>query len=260
MKNLTNRIPNIFKQAGLFIVILVIFGFSLQKLEYATVISLAVASLVSYLVFERKRWSIGLIKNRLIYDFLKGLLGGSLALIVIFTMIYFFGGHKITGITFNTKAILIWTVTCLIVALSEEIFVRGYIYGLLKYKFGEIASSIVSSGLFAAFHLTRPGVGLIAIVTLFFAGLLYSYMREKSGAIWLPVGFHFAWNFTSGILGIWRDEMILFKTDLSQNHLIHGGVYGIEGSLITSLFYFMLTVIVCIQILRGVELRIQIKR
>lgn len=250
----------VFLRVGLYIVIFIAIGLSLQSPVYATAVSLAVSSLVDYFVFVKNRWSMGLNKQRWICDIIKGMVGGTLSLISIFTIVYFLGGHKIVGLIFDVKVILIWSVTCIIVALSEEIFVRGYIYGALRYKYGGVAASLLSSGLFAAIHITRPGVSLFALSTLFFAGVLYTYLREKSGAIWLPVGFHFAWNFTSGIMGIWRDELILFKTDLSQNHLIHGGIYGIEGSLITSLFYFMLTAIVCIQILRGVELRIHMKR
>ncbi|TQK74062.1 hypothetical protein FB479_102702 [Brevibacillus sp. AG162] len=240
----------VFLRIGLYIVIFITVGLSLQSPVYATAVSLAVASLVDYFIFVKDRWSIGLSKKRCIYDFLKGLLGGSLTLIVIFTTVYIFGGHKIVGLTFDAKVILIWVVTCIIVALSEELFARGYVYGALKHWFGGITASIISSGIFTVFHLTRPGVSVVALSTLFFAGVLYTYMREKSGAVWLPIGFHFAWNFTSGIMGIWRNELILFETELYNNHLIHGGTYGIEGSLFTALFFLILTATALFEIKR----------
>lgn len=248
------------KRLGLFLLVFVVIVLLSQSLENGLVISLAIASLITHFVIDRYRWSIGLSKNRELYNFIKGLCQGSISVLSIFTMVYFFGGHTITGFEFNGMAILAWTVSCLIGALSEEIFVRGYIYGIIKYKFGAIVSSIISSGLFAVFHFTRPDVSLVVVCTLFLAGMLYSYMREKTGAIWLPLGFHFAWNFISGIMGIWREKMVLFKTVLSQHPLVNGGAYGIEGSVFTVVLFLSLVAIVCINNVRPDDLRIQLKK
>ncbi|XOS94504.1 lysostaphin resistance A-like protein [Brevibacillus laterosporus] len=145
-------------------------------------------------------------------------------------------------------------------ALGEEFVARGCIYGFLKYKFGAIASAIVSSGLFAIFHLFRSGINVFVIITLFLAGLMYSYMREKSGAIWLSFGFHFSWNYISGIMGIWRDKTIVLKTDISQYSLINGGVYGIEGSIFTVILYLSIVVVIFVKYVQPNHLSVQMKR
>ncbi|MFG0217281.1 hypothetical protein ACFU8X_29960, partial [Brevibacillus porteri] len=88
--------------------------------------------LVDYIVFERKRWAIGFNMNSLIFGFSKGLVVGFLVLATIYATVYLFGGHKLVGVEFDKDAILIWFIICLAVALSEEIFVRGYVYGRLK--------------------------------------------------------------------------------------------------------------------------------
>ncbi len=257
---LIKNLVQILLRLVLFIFLFFIVGLTLQSQDYATAVGLAIASLVDYIVFERKRWIIGFTMDRLTSDFSKGMVAGFLTLITIYAIVYLFGGHKLVGVAFDKEAILIWFVICLVVALSEEIFIRGYVYGRLRYLFSGLVASVISSGLFAALHIFRAGFTLTAFTTLFFAGIMYAFMREKSGALWLPVGFHFAWNYTSGILGIWRGEQLVLITESSQGTLIHGGVYGIEGSIVTALLFLILTAVIGFRIVRDVTPRVQMKR
>ncbi|MGD8189062.1 CPBP family intramembrane glutamic endopeptidase [Brevibacillus ginsengisoli] len=221
------------------------FGMNLG--EYSTPIFLILASMVIFNLTDRKHWSLGLKHDALIFDLLKGIFSGSISIAFVFTIVYLIGGHKIVGIIFDKGALYEWTLFCVLGALGEEIFVRGYLYGFIKHHFGVATSYIVSSGLFASFHFIRLGINVYSISTLFLAGFLYAYMREKTGAIWLSFGFHFAWNFISGVLGIWRDKTILFKTVFAQDPLINGGVYGIEGSVITVSFFLLLVIVLFIK-------------
>ncbi|TKI56351.1 CPBP family intramembrane metalloprotease [Brevibacillus antibioticus] len=254
-------ISEFFKRLGLFVISFFVLGWLLQNLaENGFSICIIFASLITYFYFDRKKWSIGLKLNGLFCDLIKGLYGGCISLLAIFTIAYLFEGHKITEFAFDWTVFVTWTVFCIIAVLGEEILIRGYIYGILKYKFGALASSLISSGLFAAFHFTRLGIDFLSITTLFLAGVWYAQLREKSGAIWVSCGFHFAWNYTSGLLGIWRDKTILLTTELSQQTLINGGEYGIEGSVFSVMTFLSFVVFTYVKSYRTNELRIQMKR
>ncbi|MGG0793793.1 type II CAAX endopeptidase family protein [Brevibacillus laterosporus] len=260
-KEMINFLSETIKRVVVFITIFLVAGLFLQDIEeYSFYICLIIASLLTYILFDRNKWSLGLNSSNLIYNVANGFAGGFLSIVSVFFIVLFFKGHKIDGFTFDVKALIVWTVYCIITALGEEIVARGCIYGFLKYKFGVIASAIVSSGLFALFHLFRSGINAFVILTLFLAGLMYTYMKEKSGAIWLPFGFHFSWNYISGIMGMWRDKMIVLKTDISQYSLINGGVYGIEGSIFTVMLYLSIVIIILIKHLQPNHLRFQMKR
>ncbi|PPB12880.1 CPBP family intramembrane glutamic endopeptidase [Brevibacillus laterosporus] len=256
-----NFLSETINRVGVFIIGFLLFGWFLQDIEeYGFYICLIITSLLTYILFDRKKWSLGLNSSSLIYNVANGFTGGFLSIVSVFFIVLFLEGHKINGFAFDAKALFAWTVYCIISALGEEIVARGCIYGFLKYNFGVIVSAIVSSGLFAIFHLFRSGINAFVILTLFLAGLMYTYMREKSGTIWLSFGFHFSWNYISGIMGIWQDKMIVLKTDISQYSLINGGVYGIEGSIFTVMFYLSIVVILLIKYIRPNHSRFQMKR
>jgi uncharacterized protein len=52
-----------------------------------------------------------------------------------------------------------------------------------------------------------------APINLFLAGLLTSLLRERTGALWIPIGMHWTWNLTQELSG--------FATSgFSSNHAI----------------------------------------
>lgn len=247
----------------LFLLVIGLFPYSFLGIyfeEYATPIYLLIASIVLKLTLDKMNWSLGLNRRQLFYDGLCGILLGGISLVTVYTVVFFIGGHKIVGYQFESKALITWFILCFIGAFGEELFVRGYLYGYLKHNLGVLVSISVSSVIFAILHLARSGFDIIAFFTLFLAGILFAFMREKTGQIWLPFGFHFAWNYISGTLGIWRDKSILFETEISQNALVSGGLYGVEGSVISVLFFLTIIVFICVKNLQTYDRIIQVKR
>lgn len=84
----------------------------------------------------------------------------------------------------------------LVVALSEEVFFRGYLQAQLDQAFGRpwrvLGANvglgwIVASLLFAACHIFNGGpVRLI----VFFPGLLYGWLRARTGNVLVPIAYH----------------------------------------------------------------------
>lgn len=82
-------------------------------------------------------------------------------------------------------------------ALTEEILVRGFLFGGLRNKLPFINSALITSALFGLAHL-QLGSGnsplWIAAVDTFILSLVLVWLREKTGNIWAGVIVHMAKN------------------------------------------------------------------
>jgi hypothetical protein len=63
-------------------------------------------------------------------------------------------------------------------------------------------------------------------------------MFIKSGALWLPTGFHIAWNFLQGdVFGMnvsGNEQAAIFSTKMGDNWILTGGSYGLEGGVLVT--------------------------
>lgn len=84
--------------------------------------------------------------------------------------------------------------------LVEEIIFRGYLFWatdrLLNRWLRRSAWLVVLIGacLFALSHLAKPGITGTQIISIFATGLLYSWLRSKSGSTVPPVCAHMSFN------------------------------------------------------------------
>lgn len=92
---------------------------------------------------------------------------------------------------------LVFLALVILPALTEEILVRGFLYGGLRNKLPVITSALIASGLFGLAHL-QLGSGnspvWIAAVDTFILSLVLVWLREKTGNIWAGVVVHMAKN------------------------------------------------------------------
>lgn len=98
-------------------------------------------------------------------------------------------------------------VQVLVVALTEELFFRGFLHKLLEARFpptrrwlggGVGLALVLSSAAFALVHLPKDGDAR-ALAT-FFPGLLFGWMRSKTGSIVAPLLTHAGANITVRLL------------------------------------------------------------
>lgn len=133
-------------------------------------------------------------------------------------------------------------------ALSEELIFRGYVLRNLTQAFGARWGILGSSLIFSALHLfnvaelvdrSLMGVVVIAVASIFLAGILMGSAYLRTGSLWLPVLLHFSWNFTqSTLLGMPVSGLSLpglIHTSLSRPYWLSGGPFGPEGSLLAIL-------------------------
>lgn len=77
--------------------------------------------------------------------------------------------------------------------LTEEIMVRGFLYGSLKKGMPKLAAVIVTSAIFASAHLPEGGAAgplYIAAIDTFVLSLVLIYLREKTNSLWAGITLH----------------------------------------------------------------------
>ncbi len=129
------------------------------------------------------------------------------------------------------EALVLW----LLVAWSEELWMRGYWLQNLAETAGLKWGVVISSVVFALFHLANPHVSVLAEVGLVAAGLFLAYGYVRSEALWLPLGLHFGWNLFEGTVYGFPVSGVggfhLLNTPLQGPVWLTGGAFGPEASL-----------------------------
>jgi hypothetical protein len=122
-------------------------------------------------------------------------------------------------------------------AFHEEIVFRGYILQNLREGWGTLASVAVSSLLFGLFHSLNPHASPIALMNIAINGAAFSYAYLITDSLWLPIAFHFSWNFFEGpifsfpISGFVFEGLLLTQVG-DAGSLITGKPFGPEGGLV----------------------------
>jgi len=82
--------------------------------------------------------------------------------------------------------------------VTEEILMRGFLFGSLRRKMPFVISAVLTSAIFASGHLTGGGQGSpllwIAFIDTFILSLVLCYLREKTGRLWASIGVHMIKN------------------------------------------------------------------
>ncbi|MBD5545533.1 MAG: CPBP family intramembrane metalloprotease [Lachnospiraceae bacterium] len=130
--------------------------------------------------------------------------------------------------TGNTLKMLFFTLIAFAgVAFTEEITFRGYMQHHLG-KRSRICGIVASAIIFAASHLINSKYEILSLVYLILGGLMFALLRLVSGSIWLPVGFHLAWNWTEcSIFGLLQSgEKHWLFIDYKKATILNGGESG----------------------------------
>jgi len=120
-------------------------------------------------------------------------------------------------------------------ALAEELMFRGYPFQRLVEATGAARAIVVFSILFGAVHLMNPGASIWGLINTIVIGIFLAIAYLRSRALWLPWGFHFAWNLTMGLLlglpvsGFRLFNVVVHGTATGPTWLT-GGSYGVEAS------------------------------
>ena len=148
------------------------------------------------------------------------------------------GAYQVTGIGASAKELVSMFCYFAIVAVGEEILFRGVLFRWIDEKWGFWAALLASALLFGILHISNPGGTLWSSIAIAIeAGLLLGAAYKWSGTLWLPVGIHWAWNFSQGNLfgfkvsGQEAGESLL-QAQIEGADWLTGGAFGAEASVV----------------------------
>ena len=185
-----------------------------------------------------KHWAQDLPLKKGLPHTVIGLGGGLAYFIVVVAIMMALGCYKITG--YGAPANEITDAFCmfLIVAVGEEIIFRGVLFRWIDEKWGFAAALVVSALVFGLVHITNDNASWWSSLAIAIeAGLLLGAAYKYAGTLWLPIGIHWAWNFSQGnIFGFevsgTEAGASLLQSAVSGNEWITGGAFGAEASVI----------------------------
>lgn len=168
----------------------------------------------------------------------SGLLVGFCYFVAVVGIMMIAGCYRIEGFRNDAVGILDAFFMFLIVGIGEEIMFRGVLFRWIDERFGFAAALIVSALVFGLVHIANPGATLWSSIAIAIeAGLLLGAAYKYSGTLWLPIGIHWAWNFSQGNIfgfdvsgGDAGPTMIIPYIDGPE--LLTGGDFGAEASII----------------------------
>lgn len=79
--------------------------------------------------------------------------------------------------------------TVIIAPIAEELMFRGYLMDSIRKMHGDWIAIAISSLIFGLIHIEPYTVGMAAI-----GGLIYGYVRIKTGSLWPSIIGHMMWN------------------------------------------------------------------
>lgn len=86
----------------------------------------------------------------------------------------------------------------LVVAVNEELMVRGYVLQNLAEWLNMCWALVISSAVFGLLHAANPHATWVSTLNLAVAGIFLASGYLVTGSLWLPMGLHFGWNFFQG--------------------------------------------------------------
>jgi len=182
------------------------------------------------------------------YQFWKGALFAFLSLGVFLAASHMVGIFRLGPVGLQGNEIWKWgalySIGFVIVALEEEFHYRGYGLYTLTQVVGFWPAAVLSSAVFGYSHLGNSGENWLGIFNASAGGLLFCLLLRRSGDLWMPIGFHAAWDWTQTYFyGIPDSGQTLpghlFNGDFVGPRWLTGGSVGPEGSVLLTLLLIL---------------------
>ena len=173
------------------------------------------------------------------------LIGGVLGFVLLSAIIgvLYAGGYihfgplsfdGVTGVTWLAE----FTALFALVALVEEGLMRGPLLALFARAMGFWPAALLTSAIFLSLHLGNKGETVIGIANVGVVGLALAWIRRRTGALWVAIGFHATWDFAQSYVWGVPDSGLMVKGSLTVATLgagpdwLTGGTAGPEGGLL----------------------------
>lgn len=121
----------------------------------------------------------------------------------------------------------------LLVAVFEELLIRGVIFRIAEQAWGSRRALAISTVIFVAAHL--PGaISWMGMLVTAAASLAFTAAYQLSRRLWLPIGMHFAWNYLfSAVFSVpvsGHPAKGWLQGSMRGPEWLSGGAYGIEAT------------------------------
>ena len=147
--------------------------------------------------------------------------------------------ERVAFVSHGAFALSFWFLILLIGSTGEELLFRGYGFQHLLRVFGPWFSIPSTSVLFAWGHSANPAFSRVGLINTALFGVVFGYAFWRTRDLWLPLGMHFAWNFSLATIGANVSGLKIKLMGISMmatgSPLWSGGDYGPEASLVTTL-------------------------
>jgi uncharacterized protein len=172
-------------------------------------------------------------------EFWIGALSGFLALSGTLLAMFLLHGYRITGLALHGAAILWsilgWGIATTMVGLFEEFLCRGYAQYTLASGIGFWPAALAISFLFGFGHAFNANETTVGAISAGLFGLLFCLVLRRTGNLWIPIGFHAAWDAGQAFYGV-PDSGItpyhsVFSSTLNGPPWLSGGTVGPEASI-----------------------------
>lgn len=146
--------------------------------------------------------------------------------------------------------IIILIILVLMQGFLEEIVFRGYLMTRLAAKKGKWIGIILSSIFYLVFRMSNPSTSKLDLINIFLISIVMSLLYWYFDNILVIAIFHAFWNCISGVVfgfnisGIKVSDTIFTVETISDKQILIGGSYGIEGSIIATVFFAVLGLLV----------------
>ncbi|MCO8270173.1 CPBP family intramembrane metalloprotease [Actinoplanes sp. TRM 88003] len=103
-------------------------------------------------------------------------------------------------------------------ALPEEFIFRGYVFRNLSGRMPTWAVVLVQAALFALFGVAVGAAGSVERIVLFFGfAIVQGWLRAVTDTLWVPIGFHLAFQTCEQLVGSHWDHFVVNDLALLQN-------------------------------------------
>ena len=194
-----------------------------------------------------KEWAPDVLTKDFIWHLLLGLVVGVVFFILVVGIMWLCGCCTLEPLGWDGAAqfraiLMFWGV-----AVGEEVLFRGVVFKWIDKRWGLWVALVVSALIFGFVHLTNNnGTVWSSLAIAIEAGLLLGAAYKWSGALWLPIGIHWSWNYTQGnIFGFavsGNDAGTSWLRVVPDGpDILTGGAFGAEASIISVVLGLALT-------------------
>ena len=138
----------------------------------------------------------------------------------------------------------------IVLGLREEFLYRGYGLSALAGNIGFWPAAVISSAWFVTTHTGNSGETALGLSAVGFFGLFACVLLRRTGSLWMPIGFHAAWDWGETFLfgvsdsGHAAASGHFFTASVTKSvpAWLSGGSAGPEGSVLCLVMFATLTV------------------